>query len=84
MHEINTPSSEPYRTNNIIFQHPAALVNNLIYRVSFEGATSCHAHGLLLCAMLSFFYKRYFSDMFQPHTVLGIYIYVIAALYCLF
>jgi hypothetical protein len=40
-------------TSDIIFQHPVALTNNLIYRGILEGANSCHACRLLVCYIVT-------------------------------
>jgi hypothetical protein len=45
---ISTLKSEIH-LNNIIFQHPVALVNDLVSRGSPQGATSSRARRLLLC-----------------------------------
>jgi hypothetical protein len=49
---------------NIVFQHPVALVNDLICRVSFEGTASCCVCRLVVCHAVMY-YRCYFYNIFD-------------------
>jgi hypothetical protein len=40
-------------STDIIFQNPVALVNNLLCMGCLDAATSCHAHRLLVCYVVT-------------------------------
>jgi hypothetical protein len=57
---------------SIIFQHPVALVKDLIRRGGGGGGAALKVQLLLVlvdcwCATLSLFYKCYIYDMFWPY-----------------
>jgi hypothetical protein len=43
--------------SNIIFQHPLALVNYLIFVGGLQDASPSRVRGLLLCCLVTFFYN---------------------------
>jgi hypothetical protein len=52
-----------YAVHNIIFQHPVALVNGLIYRGRIGGATSCRALTTLQLFFLQMLPLRHVSAL---------------------
>jgi hypothetical protein len=68
--------------NDITFQHPVALVNNLICRDSLEDATSSCAHTLMVCYVVILITTVASTTCFDfIRSSSGIYFHVIAALY---
>jgi hypothetical protein len=57
---------------NTIFQHSVVPVDSLICKGNLQGATSCSVRILLVCYLVTFFYKLYFYDMFRPHKIIVI------------
>jgi hypothetical protein len=53
----------------VIFRHPVALVNRLIFWIDIGGATYCCVRRLLACYVVTF-YKCYFYDIFLPYTAI--------------
>jgi hypothetical protein len=58
--------SSGYTGHNIIVQHSAALVNDLIFEGSLECAASCHVHRLLV------FYVATILEVTQYHVIQNI------------
>jgi hypothetical protein len=54
-------------STDIIFQHPVALVNNLVCMGNLDAANSCHAHRLLVCYVASVLQMSLVQHIFILH-----------------